>query len=278
MVDSAVCHHAPVRVVSWNIWWRFGPWEGRQEPISRVLRSLDADVVCLQEVFADAASDRDQAEELAEATGLHMARGRSDDGRPLNFGNALLSRWPLNDVATLALPTADRSSRAAVVATVDSPSGPFTAVSLHLTWQYHASVERERQLEVVVAEAHRRQRRIGSDFPAVLAGDFNAVPDSDEIRRLTGFARPYVDGLVFTDAWAAVGEGPGYTWTRDNPHTADAQFPRRRVDHVMVAWPRPKPLGNPLRAELAGVEPIDGMVPSDHYAVVVDLDDRRSLG
>lgn len=266
-----------MRVVTWNLWWRFGPWEARQEPIARVLRSLDADVVCLQEVFADPASGRDQAQEVAAVTGLEVVRGRHGDGRPLSFGNALLSRWPLRDAATVPLPTGDRSRRAAVVATVDAPSGPFTAASLHLTWQYHASVERERQLEVVVAEVDARQRRLGGDQPAILGGDFNAVPDSDEIRRLTGSARPYVGGLVFTDAWAAVGDGPGHTWTRDNPHTADAQFPRRRVDHVMVAWPRPKPLGNPLRAVLAGVEPVDGMVPSDHYAVVVDLDDRRAL-
>jgi endonuclease/exonuclease/phosphatase family metal-dependent hydrolase len=267
-----------VRVVSWNLWWRFGPWQERQAAICSVLAGVKPDVACIQEVFADKAG-RDQAEDLAAALGLHCARARHDDGRPYGFGNAVLSRWPLSEVCTLRLPlrTQGNSPRSAVVATVDAPGGPFTVASLHLSWQYDATLERQDQLAAVVAEIDRRQRVGRLEHPPVLAGDLNAVPESDEIRRLTGLAAPYVDGLVFTDAWAAVGEGPGHTWTRDNPHAADAQFPRRRVDHVMVGWPRPKPLGNPLRAELAGRLPVDGIVPSDHYAVVVDLDDRRSL-
>lgn len=269
----------PVRVVSWNLWWRFGPWRARQPAIRSVLADARPDVACLQEVFAEADGRHDQAEDLAGALGLHCARARHADGRPLTFGNALLSRWPLEDVETLPLPLqdTDNSPRYALLARVDAPGRSFTVASLHLSWQYDATLERQRQLEVVVTEVARRQRAGGFEHPAVLGGDLNAVSDSDEMRRLTGLSTPYVGGLVFTDAWAAVGDGPGHTWVRDNPHTADAQFPRRRVDHVLVGWPRPKPLGNPLRAVLAGRDPVDGMVPSDHYAVVVDLDDRRSV-
>ena len=268
-----------VRIVSWNLWWRFGPWQERQPAIRSVLAGLVADVICIQEVFADREqAGSDQAVDLAEHLGFHCARGRHPDGRPLSFGNAVLSRWPLRDVATVPLPLlgTGNSQRWCVLATVERPGGAFTIASLHLSWQYDATRERQRQLEVVVTEIDRRQRVGALPHPPVIAGDLNAVPDSDEIRRLTGKAAPYVEGLIFTDAWAAVGEGPGHTWTRDNPHAADAQFPRRRVDHVLVGWPRPKPLGNPLRAELAGTAPVCGIVPSDHYAVVVDLDDRRS--
>ncbi len=118
------------------------------------------------------------------------------------------------------------------------------------------------------------------DPPPVLARDFNAVPESDEIRRLTGLSAPVRQGLIFTDCWDAVGDGAGHTWTRDNPHSAEALWPRRRLDYVFVAWPRPKPLANPLSARLAGLEPMpcaDGpIVPSDHSAVVVELDDRQT--
>jgi endonuclease/exonuclease/phosphatase family metal-dependent hydrolase len=273
-----VCHHARVRVVTWNLWWRFGPWEQRQGPIAAVLGDLGADLVCLQEVFAERGNGRDQAQELATALGLGCVRSRRPDGTPRRFGNAVLSRWPLDEVTALALPCRDeRSAREALVARVEGPNGAFTVACAHLSWEYDATVERQSQLAAVVAELDRRQRQGGLDHPPVLAGDLNAVPESDEVRRLTGLAPPYVEGLVFTDAWAAAGDGPGHTWDRDNPHSPDAQFPRRRIDHVLVGWPRPPPLGNPLRAELAGTVPIDGMVPSDHYAVVVDLDDRRSV-
>jgi hypothetical protein len=40
----------------------------------------------------------------------------------------------------------------------------------------------------------------------------------------------------------------------------------------MIGWPREKrPLGNPLRAWMFGIEPIDGVVGSDHYGVAVEI-------
>ena len=45
-----------VRVLSWNIWWRYGPWEARRPAIAATLPQLDADVVCLQEVWDEAAA------------------------------------------------------------------------------------------------------------------------------------------------------------------------------------------------------------------------------
>lgn len=86
-----------------------------------------------------------------------------------------------------------------------------------------------------------------SDLPVVLGGDLNAVPDSEEVRLLTG-RRPGVAGIVFSDAWEQCGDGDGATWLRDNPHCADSAWPDRRIDYVMVSWPRPKPTGNPIRA------------------------------
>lgn len=273
-----------MRVVSWNLWWRFGPWEDRQAGIAAELARLDPDLILLQEVWA--VDGQDQAQTLAGELDLHLARTTEDDGTPQEFGNAILSRYPIIESTMISLSGDDGnpSHRSALAAVVETPSGSQPVVTTHLAWQYTASALRSRQLEEVVALADRLRPADDDGPPVILGGDLNAVPDSDEIRRLTGLAPPYRDGLVFTDCWAAVGEGPGDTWTRDNPNAADALWPRRRVDYVLVAWPRPKPLRNPVTATLAGTEPWpvgDGSsrttVPSDHYAVVVDLDDRQTL-
>ncbi len=266
-----------MRLVTWNLWWRFGPWEARAEPISTELGRLDADVIGLQEVWCDADAGLDQAEILGASLGRHVARTRHDDGRPDGFGNALLSRWPITDARTIRLPgrEGERAVRSLLIAEVEHPAGPQVIGVTHLAWQYDRSPLRERQLEVIVralAEHHDPAGR-----PPILMGDLNAGPTTDEFRRLTGEARPYVDGTIFTDCWAAVGEGPGHTWSRENPHSANAQWPRRRLDHVLVAWPRPKPLGNALSAELIGVEPVGGVVPSDHYGVLVETDEREEI-
>ena len=42
----------PCRVVTWNLWWRFGDWARRFEVIAAELAGLAPDVVGLQEVWA----------------------------------------------------------------------------------------------------------------------------------------------------------------------------------------------------------------------------------
>src|SRR6201991_3099536 len=41
-----------VRVVTWNLWWRFGPWARRRQAILTALRTCQPDAVGLQEVWA----------------------------------------------------------------------------------------------------------------------------------------------------------------------------------------------------------------------------------
>ncbi|MCU1360933.1 MAG: hypothetical protein JWN99_2222, partial [Ilumatobacteraceae bacterium] len=43
----------------------------------------------------------------------------------------------------------------------------------------------------------------------VVGGDFNAPPDSDEIRMLTGRRAVPIPDLVLSDCWEHVGEGDG---------------------------------------------------------------------
>ncbi len=266
-----------MRVLSWNLWWQFGPWEERRPAIEAEVVRINPDIALFQEVWSS--DEEDQAQCLAERTGLHMVRTTDPKGRPQKFGNAILSRWPIESSELIRLPdqNGDPSHRTALAATVATPAGPQLFTVTHLAWQYDAGPLRVRQLQAVVDLVERLRSKDPESAPAVIGGDFNAVPESDEIRRLTGMAESFQPGLVFTDCWAAVGDGPGYTWSRDNPHSAEALWPRRRLDYVFVAWPRPKPLSNPLAMELAGVQPVEGIVPSDHYAVVADLDDRTEL-
>jgi endonuclease/exonuclease/phosphatase family metal-dependent hydrolase len=105
-----------------------------------------------------------------------------------------------------------------------------------------------------------------------VCGDFNAGPDADELRMLTGRTAPVVPGLVFYDAWEVAGDGtPGHTWSNRNPLTAPAMYPDRRFDYVLSAWPRRGGAGHPVRCWRLGVLPADEPQLSDHYAVVADL-------
>ncbi|MCW2913336.1 MAG: hypothetical protein JWN52_1404 [Actinomycetia bacterium] len=108
--------------------------------------------------------------------------------------------------------------------------------------------------------------------PVFVCGDLNTGPDSEEIRMLTGRSGVAAPNLVFYDAWEMAGDGgPGTTWSNDNPWAAPALFPDRRIDYVLSAWPRPGGAGHPVRCEVVGKEPVDGVLPSNHYCVLADL-------
>jgi endonuclease/exonuclease/phosphatase family metal-dependent hydrolase len=261
-----------VRVLTWNVWWRFGSWEARQPALSAVLADQDPDVALLQEVWAEEAG-RHQAEELARAAGLHWAAADVPFRNGLAFCNAVLSRWPVLDTETLFLPAATGrpGHRHVLLARLEAPGGPRTVASVHLEWPYDQSGLRVAQAEVLAAAVARTTTEPQSSFPVVVGGDLNATPDSDEVRLLTG-RRPGA-AAVFQDAWEVAGPpgDPGWTWHPDNPHLVDATWPRRRLDYLLVRWPRARPAGNPTRCWVAGTEPVAGVVPSDHYAVVADL-------
>jgi len=262
---------SPVRVATWNLWWRHGPFEDRQPAVARALGETKADVVGLQEVSL---SGPDHLRWLAADLGYHCVQAPFGDEDRYGLGNAIVSRWPISSSAWEYLDVGDMPPHRTVLrATVEAPLGPIDVWTTHLSHGFDQSGLRRSQLQQVAGLVAEARAKHGSDdrFPPVLLGDLNAVPDSDEIRMLTGRSAPAVPGLVFTDCWGQVGQGAGVTYSAANPYVNDSAWPDRRLDYVMVGWPRPRPLGNPIAAELFGIEPLEDVVPSDHYGVVVDL-------
>lgn len=259
-----------LRIVTWNVWHRFGPWEERQAAIEAVLRQVDADVVCLQEAFEERGG-RSQPAELAAALGLveHRSYARSWNG-DLGFGNAILSRWPVERWQGRPLPPHPRHEewRGVLGASLRTPAGRLDVFTTHLNYRLAQSAVRQHQVRSIAAfvGAWARGRRL----PAVLTGDFNAEPTSDEMRMLTGRADLGVEGMVFVDAWEKGGDGgPGATWTAANPFAASPE-PDRRIDYVLVE-PGFSPPARVTDCRRIGHGPVEGVWPSDHLGVVAEL-------
>lgn len=262
------------RIVTWNLWWRFGDEPGRRVPaIADTLASLDADVVCLQEVYGDD-TGVDDATALGERLGGQVVRNEVRYYQGRSFGNAIVSRWPVRRAGQQRLPGADGlpGHRTAVWVVVDAPCGELPVICTHLAFRFDESALRQTQAAAVAElAAELRGDDPGERPPVVLCGDLNAVPDSDELRQLTGRSAPAVPGLVFTDAWPQVRTDAGNTWVGRNPYLATAAWPERRLDYVLLSWPRRAPVGKPVQAFLVGDGPVDGIWPSDHLGVAVDL-------
>jgi len=264
---------ARLRIATWNLWWHFGPWEARQPAIRDTMRAVDADVWCLQEVYRGR-DGTDQAQELADALGgYHVAQAsRFDLGRfDASVGNAVLSRYPITGTAARHLPAPPGLDelRIAIRADIATPDGAIEVFSTHLNYrldQSHVRQAQVRELCAFVAETSGART-----FPPIVCGDFNADPESDEMRMMTGLTTVPVEKLVFIDAWRAAGTGPGFTWDNRNPFAAADHEPDRRIDYILVGYPRDSGGGEIVTAELIGTAPVGGVFPSDHFGVVAEV-------
>ena len=113
--------------------------------------------------------------------------------------------------------------------------------------------------------------RTATALPPVVCGDLNAEPESDEVRLLEGLrTAPSVPGFGLVDVWRFAPPGePGWTWDPVNPQVAATFDVHARIDYILIgAVPGPRRV---RRVAVAGNEPVDGVWPSDHFAVVADI-------
>jgi endonuclease/exonuclease/phosphatase family metal-dependent hydrolase len=271
-----------VRVLTFNIQNDEGS-DRRMDVINAELRRLAPDLIAFQEVKASPGGG--QLPRLLAGTGLIGNHQADVLGAPLPFaekygGSALASRWPHDIAEVLDLRMADALDVpwCTMAAVVHLPvEGDVLFIATTLSWRLDAESARERQARAI-ADLDARHR---TALPTILAGDFNAGTDAASIRYLTG--RQSLEGrsVRYHDAWEVAGNGPGYTWTVDNLNGKKEidQIVRQpgyrcRFDYVFVgSWhAHPKAHARVINAELAFTEPVDGIWPSDHFGVVVDLE------
>jgi endonuclease/exonuclease/phosphatase family metal-dependent hydrolase len=259
-----------LRVLTLNIWNLSGDWRSRRRAILGVLRRWAPYVVCLQEVVANERGN--QAEWLASELGAWSVAyaGEPPSAGPACFGNAVLSRWPIDASTTTRLPYVpdDREVQRLVV---HARTGGVDVFSTHLAWQLDDAALRERQVQALVRFVSERTDAAGRLGP-VVAGDFNAEPESSAIRYLSGLASLDGASVYLQDAWRLAGDGgPGITWSNGNPHAALDQEPDRRIDYIFSGFHGRNGAGRPVECRVVADEATDGVWPSDHFGVFAVL-------
>jgi endonuclease/exonuclease/phosphatase family metal-dependent hydrolase len=205
-----------MQLITWNIQWSRG-CDGIVDParIVRVCREMgDFDVLCFQEVprnfpALQGSRGEDQfAAFAAELPGFTPIAGIAvdvlgSDGERQQFGNAIFSRLPVQQIFRHLLPfPADRNvpemQRVAVEAVLAAKSGPLRVTTTHLAYyspgQRAAQVERLRYLQAEAA-GHAadavHEEKEGGPFQtmprpasAILTADFNFRPEDPLYARL----------------------------------------------------------------------------------------------
>jgi endonuclease/exonuclease/phosphatase family metal-dependent hydrolase len=255
-----------VRVITWNVWGRYESWPLRQPAILATLHDAQPDIIVLTESWS---KDEDsQCARLAGPLGLpyHAFSGvTAQEDQAALSGVAVLSRWPIRRQRSLTFGCARVQ-----FAELSGPRGPIQVYGLVMdAWWLDESRARQDAVRDLLAHlSQSRDRRI----PLVVGGDFNADPDSDEIRTLTGRRAAPAPGLSLCDAWEVAGPPTaGHTWSTSNPHASQLLWPSRRIDYLFSAAPRTGGAGHARRTTLVGTRPVDGIWPSDHFGLQSDL-------
>jgi len=274
-----------ITVATLNVWNKSGPWPARKELVRDEIARLSPDLLGLQEIIRlpppgsgeKLGPDADQTAEINDGFGYHTAfAAAAEYGAGLQFGNALLSRWPIIDHSAIPLPGAESGeTRVLLYCVVASPYGKIPVFVTHLNWKLHHGTVRAQQVSYIAKRIFELVPTHADSFPPILMGDFNAEPDADEIRFLVGQAALDDKTVYFADAWSYAGDGPGYTFDRKNRFAALAHEPPRRIDYIFVRGPDRWFRGEPLDAKLAFATPVAGesgvVWPSDHFGVVTEL-------
>ncbi len=231
----------PVRVVLYNIHMGFDV-EGRFaiDAQAATLAAQSPDVVVLNEVDRGwlLTGGHDTLRLLADRLELpHVFAPAADEV----WGNALLSRYPVSELAIDRLPRGSAPmARSQLAAVIEIAEGQRLAVvGTHLS---HVDVQGDTRLPQARAVAGTVARLRERNLPTVVLGDLNAEPDSPELATFEPFVRNIVPPTVAT-------------WPSWNPV--------ERIDHVLIS---PDLLGRDVS--------VPRTQASDHLPIAVTLEFR----
>jgi len=244
-----------LRVVSWNIHRAIGvDRRFRPERVVSVLGYYSPDVVMLQEVDdgAPRSLGLDLARELARALGYeHWAIGHNVTLRKGRYGNATLSRWPIQRERNIDLTVGFMRRRGCqhariALRTTTGRTRRLEVFNLHLGLS-----ARERERQVALLARSREFVSLPFGVPTIVAGDYN------DWRSLL---RPFfVDMLGFRSA-------TGGNSDRERAiATFPSFFPQGSLDRIYYRGPLRLAAARRCRLALS-------RVASDHPPVIVDFD------
>ena len=244
-----------LRILSYNI--RRGG-AGREQPLAAVIRSVNADIVVLEEATRPAVVER-----LARDTG--MQEWVSREGKSLAF----MSRHPVARFAARQ-PAISRHAFLEIVPSTAS----WRVFGVHLSAVHAAWTERRRLFEL---RALLRAVANSGQGPHVLIGDFNTVAPGEifDVRKLPRRLRALVWLSGGHIRWRTIATvlGEGYVDSFRRLHPTDVGYtlptpdPHVRLDYAFV----PGAFAQHVRScEI--VRTPDVAEASDHFPLLIELD------
>jgi len=195
--------------------------------IANYIKMQKADIVCLQEVDADSHWNKrlNLLQILSEETGLphafHGIHNRREGKRPLAYGNAILSRYPVHFWEHNAFGEATLGEKGFLYAEVDIGSEHLPLINLHL--DYRSRKRRILQVEQIIDYMSKRAKEHPEIAPPIVCGDFNTHSKrvGDAVAHLFTYVLSHREYHLYPN----------------NARTFPAYFPSRALDFIFLPEP-----------------------------------------
>ncbi|PHQ35501.1 endonuclease/exonuclease/phosphatase family protein [Rhodopirellula bahusiensis] len=234
-----------LRVLSYNIHHGAGN-DGKidLDRLANVIRKVEPDLVAVQEVDQNTRRNGmvNQVETLAAKSGLFGEFAKQIDYDGGEYGQAILSKYPIESLEVHWLPGDPiRERRIVGVAEMQIHSTRLRFATTHL---HHVRADlREKQIDEL------NRLFANGDQPTVIAGDFNAKPASEAMQLLQ-------------TKWKVS--------TSESMHTFPAKSPNRQLDYVAMcpasSW------------RIVSTEVLDEPIASDHRPLLVVVELKTNGG
>ena len=215
--------------------------------IAALINKLGDDIVALQEIDENSrwSGSFDHLALLREHTGLtHAVHGVTNRrlGRyHLNYGNALLSRWPIHHHETVPFGRGTLGEKGFLFAEIDAPHGRLPLVNIHLN--HRSRPLRLKQVAHLIRhlDEQRQHRAAHWHMPPMVCGDFNAPSHRpDATATLLGYFE----------------QTNNYTLLPKKGRTFPSAWPARALDYVFLPEECREPQAEIVRCLLSDHRPV----------------------
>lgn len=220
--------------------------------IARLIVRLEADVVALQEIDQDSrwSGSFDHLAYLSEHTGLahaiHGVHNRRGGSYHLNYGNALLSRFPVHHQESVPFGRGTVGEKGFLFAELDTPAGRLPVMNVHM--HHRSRPARLRQVSHLMdyLDAQRTHRGARWRTWPLICGDLNNPSHHpDATATLLGYLEQFENYTLLPKGVAGRAA-----------HTFPSLWPRRALDYIYLPSGCARPEVTVVRSFLSDHRPV----------------------
>ncbi len=271
-----------VKMLTLNLWGKNEPFSERMTILSQFIEQYGFDIIGFQEYYTF--NKKHPLQQALKKLNYHILfKPTFQFSNSLNeFGNAIATRTNEKAHGTIVLPgKKDDEPRNAAYLIAEINKKRICFVSTHLNWEPSDGLTRKIQIKHLIESTNKLALKFNA-IP-IIVGDFNAEPDSDEIKYLLHSNKKKESYFKFHDVWKMKNPNQHFnkfTIDIENPFVSSQKNKKKRIDYIFIGT-----IGEIEQSEIVinscNIEKCNnhrGEYASDHYGISISIEFKSIEG